>query len=395
MKTDRDTHVLRVLDRYLGVPLVALLRLRRVWRRRSRPTTIRRIGLIKTAAIGDTILLSAITRDIAAAFPAADVMLFTGPENYEIGTLLDGVSHVVKVPVTRPWRAAREIRRHQLDVLIDCGQWPRVDAAITAMSRASFTIGFRTRGQARHFAYDVAVPHSAELHEVDNYRQLARVIGVTSRSLPSLRDVPCSPDDELPAYRFVVFHLWAGGYMNHMKQWPAERWRQLAGELVADGMSIVLTGGPADVRRAKRFIDESTDLGSSVVDLTGRYSVRELICLLRRSSCVVSVNTGVMHLAAVLGVPTVALNGPVPERRWGPVGPRVRSVNSTLPGCGYLNLGWEYDGARADCMESIAVADVLAAVREVLRSPPSSSVKGASESPARDSSSSRRGGSRD
>src|SRR5918911_1069323 len=75
-----------------------------------------------------------------------------------------------------------------------------------------------------------------------------------------------------------------------------------------------------------------------------------------------SSSTGVMHLAAASGAPTVSLNGPTSEARWGPVGERVRSVNADLPGCGYLNLGFEYDRGRTDCMRAISVDRVAEAV---------------------------------
>jgi ADP-heptose:LPS heptosyltransferase len=82
---------------------------------------------------------------------------------------------------------------------------------------------------------------------------------------------------------------------------------------------------------------------------------------------VVSVNTGVMHLAALVGARTVSLEGPVPVRRWGPVGARVRSVESALPNCGYLHLGFEYAGQRSDCMDGVSVDAVHAAINDLLR----------------------------
>jgi heptosyltransferase I len=67
----------------------------------------------------------------------------------------------------------------------------------------------------------------------------------------------------------------------------------------------------------------------------------------------------------LLGAPTVSLEGPVPVERWGPIGPRARSVASTFDGCGYLDLGFEYAGHRLDCMAGISVEAVIAAVDEL------------------------------
>jgi ADP-heptose:LPS heptosyltransferase len=108
--------------------------------------------------------------------------------------------------------------------------------------------------------------------------------------------------------------------------------------------------------------------GCRARSIASEYSLVELADVLAASDIVVSVNTGVMHLAAMLGAPTVSLEGPVALHRWRPLGPRVRSVVSTLPGSGYLDLGFEYAGQRLDCMDGVDVRAVVAAVDELLAS---------------------------
>ena len=87
--------------------------------------------------------------------------------------------------------------------------------------------------------------------------------------------------------------------------------------------------------------------------------------MLRRARVVVSVNTGVMHLAAIVGAPTVSINGPNRNGRWGPVGPRALGVEAPGPGCGYLHLGFNFDGQATDCMERISVEQVATAAEQV------------------------------
>ena len=72
-------------------------------------------------------------------------------------------------------------------------------------------------------------------------------------------------------------------------------------------------------------------------------------------------NTGVMHLAAAVEIPVVALNGPTPVARWGPLGAPSRSVVSPIVPDGYLNLGWERDERYRDAMSAITVDRVIAA----------------------------------
>jgi ADP-heptose:LPS heptosyltransferase len=352
----RGDRRLRVLDATLGVGLLAAGGALR--RRRPRPDPIRRIGLMKSTGIGDLIVLSGVVRDVAAAFPEAETILFAGQDNRDVARLVDGIE-VVALPMGEPWEAVRRLRARRLDVLADFGQWTRVEALCALLSRARYTIGFETPGQRRHYGYDETVRHAGDVHELENYRRLAARLGVESRSQPVL-----SPNGSLadaPERPFVVFHLWPGGYRSELKEWPLASWRELARRLSERGYSILLTGSDADAARAEEFA-RSCDGDGRVESVAGRYRLGELVDLLHRSSCVVSVNTGVMHLAAAAGAPTVALNGPTSEARWGPVGERAVSVNSDLPGCGYLNLGFEYDGRRTDCMRGISVDRVAAAV---------------------------------
>ena len=234
----------------------------------------------------------------------------------------------------------------------------------TALSAARWTAGFDTAGYSRHHAYDAVVPHSGAVHELHNYRALVRAAGVPTGAVPVLRG---SGTPIRPAYpRFVVFHMWPGGFRSELREWPSERWHELAARLVDRGVEIVLTGGPADVGPSAGFVRSCADVAPHIASVAARYEFAELVELLRGATCVVSVNTGIMHLAAAVGAPTVALNGPTSSLRWGPTGPRVVNVDSDLPGCGFLNLGFEYDDQRHDCMRGVSVERVARAVLDLI-----------------------------
>jgi ADP-heptose:LPS heptosyltransferase len=351
----RGNRAARALDRSATPALWATSLLQR---RRRKPARIARLGVLKTNAIGDTILLSAVIADLRRALPDTELVLFAGPANAAVARLLEGVK-VVQLPLARLDRAVRATRAERLDAMLDFGAWPRLNAVLAATSGAKYNVGFKTKGQGRHYCYDLAVDHSDRLHELENYRALARAFGVESTSLPSFRP---PGETELPAQRYAVFHLWPGGYRSELKEWPLSSWRELAGRVGHNGTMIVLTGAPSDRERTERAAAEVNGLNAA-----GRYTFPQLVDVLGNSECVVSVNTGLMHLAAASGAPTVGLNGPTAEHRWGPVGARVRSVNSTYAGCGYLHLGSEYRGHREDCMAGISVEAVAAAIEEVSR----------------------------
>jgi len=362
MVAARGNHVLRSLDRTLGP---AALRLLGLLPKRSLVSAVRRVGFLRTAAIGDTLLLAGVLSDTATQLDA-EVVLITGGNNAEAGALLANgrVRHVV-IPERNFLQAARMIRRLRLDVLVDTGAWPRIDALLTAVSGARFRVGFSTPGQHRHYAYDRTVGHEW-VHEADNFRSLVRAIGVNSLTEPALGGTTL-PDISVPLPAFFTFHPWSGGFQGHHKEWPARSWIELGRRLAGMyGAGVVITGTAGQQRSAKGLVDGLRQAGVEAASLAGQVTLSEVAALLRRSIGVVSVNTGIMHLSAELGVATVSLEGPTPPERWGPRGPRVRSVRSSFPGCGFLNLGFEYDGHREDCMEGITVDAVESAIRELI-----------------------------
>ena len=354
-RAGRANSLLRAGDAVLGPALLRLIG--RLRGSRPRPSRPQRIGVMKTTGIGDMVLASAVARDLQDAFPHATLVLFAGPGNAGVAALVERAT-VVTLPTARPWRAIPLIRAAQVDVLLDLGQWTRLEALYAALSRARWTVGFRTPGFDRHFAYDASVLHSDQISELENFRALAREAGATSHARPVFRarDVIVAPPAPGP---YVVFHLWPGGFRSELREGPASAWRELADRVRAAGYGVVLTGGPDDVERTRQFVDSCA--APDVVSIAGRYSFSELVGVLAAARCVVSVNTGLMHLAAAAGAPTIALNGPTSELRWGPVGDRVVSINSSLPGCGFLHLGFEYEGHRIDCMSGIDVERVAEA----------------------------------
>jgi heptosyltransferase-3 len=357
----RGNPLFKPLDR-AAIPLVRLLG---ILPSRSLPADVRRIGVLRTAAIGDTFLLSGLLGDLRAAFERADIVLATGRGNAEAGTLaIAGTARQLVLPLSRPAAAVRALRREQFDVLIDSGSWPRFDALLTALSGARYRVGFRTHGQFRHYAYDAVVDHASDVHEIENFRALGRIIGTRASTVPRISRDGLRPTSGTPPRPFAVIHPWAGGYRGEIREWPNERWVELAVRLQSHVGSFLVTGAPAQTDRTAALIEQIRAHGIPAAGSS--HGVRDVAAIMCEAEVVIGVNTGIPHLAALLGVPAVTLDGPTGPLRWGLVGARVASVTSSFPDCGYLDLGYDYAGRRLDCMLGISVDMVEKAVRRLL-----------------------------
>ncbi len=105
------------------------------------------------------------------------------------------------------------------------------------------------------------------------------------------------------------------------KQWPEERYAELARLVLAAGdFGVALVGGPGDHDVCDRVCHAVGD--RRVLDLSGQTSVPELAAVLARSALLVTNDTGAMHVAAAVGTPLVAIFGPTDPRTTPPWGER-------------------------------------------------------------------------
>jgi heptosyltransferase I len=299
-------------------------------------------------------------------------------QNLAAAELIPCSARRVVISLTSPKESIRQIRREHLDVLLDFTSWQRLTAFYALMSGSRFTAGFRTAGQHRSRGYDVVVDHRSDRHEVDNFRAVLAELKIPVGSQPRVRLPPLSKQ-VLPGepgsheQDLVVFHPWASGTRSMLREWPEDYWIKLAVRLARPGTHFFVTGAPSDMARAEPLVEKLRAAGLDARTFAGTDGFVTLAYMLKTARVVVSVNTGVMHLAAVLGARTVSINGPNRNGRWGPVGPRAIGVEAPGSGCGYLHLGFEFGGKASDCMQRTSVEMIVEAVSK-LEVPPRSTM---------------------
>ena len=413
---ERGKALLRRLDWWLGVPLLYLIALFRTKKGRfgsqihsglavdsataaSDEVVIKSIGVCVFAAIGDALLAAAILADLkqyrnkiqAKTGERISVTIFSTPANAEIFKLISNFDRLVLIPITSPWHALQTMResiaQFPVDVLIDTSQWSKIGAILCALSGAKLTVGFNTPGQYRQFAYDVVVPHSRSVHEIDNFRALLRPLNISTGAMPQLNLISIDQVPQPPITKpYIVLHPWASGTKFAMREWPLNSWLELGKRLVSAGYAIVITGGPDDKKRAADLVQKlNTSLASanllvrntsnlddplagvSIISVAGSANWLETARLINQAEAVVAVNTGTMHLAAILGRPLVALHGPTNPARWGPLTSGTAIPVILGPGLSeggaYLHLGSEYPKEPVYLMDQISPDAVIKALK--------------------------------
>jgi heptosyltransferase I len=155
-------------------------------------------------------------------------------------------------------------------------------------------------------------------HVVEQYAELTQ--SVIGRSCPIPDAIlPCDPiaeenvDRRLRSMEIQDFAILNPGAGWGAKQWPAERYGEVAQALSRQGMRPLINYGPREEALAKVADSASAGTAHAV-----SFSVGELIALMRRARLFIGGDTGPMHLAAALNTPVVALFGPTDPARNGP-----------------------------------------------------------------------------
>ena len=153
------------------------------------------------------------------------------------------------------------------------------------------------------------------------------------------------------------------------KQWRAERFAELAQRLTAAGGP--LPGARIAVLAAAHERAQAAPLLSAVpparvIDLVGRTDLLTAAAVLRRASLFIGNDTGLMHIAAAVGTPTLGLFGPSPVEQYAPWGASTAFVRTALPPEALYEPG--YDHRTTDTlMDTLSVEMAEAAARQLWR----------------------------
>ncbi|HET9110549.1 MAG TPA: glycosyltransferase family 9 protein [Ktedonobacterales bacterium] len=124
--------------------------------------------------------------------------------------------------------------------------------------------------------------------------------------------------------RVIALHSGSG---SPRKRWPADRFAEVARLVDAAGYGALLLAGEADARALAETREAMAGLRAHAALAQG-VSTPTLAALLARCAGYVGCDSGVSHLAGLVGAPTVAVFGPTDPARWAPLGPQARALRS-------------------------------------------------------------------
>jgi ADP-heptose:LPS heptosyltransferase len=362
--------------------LAAVTAIGRRFGRRQPPRTPKRILVLRLERIGDLLMTLPALADLRAFAAGAEIDLVVGSWNGDLARAIDPVTRVQCLDAAWLTResegqgvlsliaAARRWRGTHYDLAINFEPDIRGNLMLAACG-AAWTAGYRSGGGGP--LLDGALDYDTTAHTSDNARRLVATIfdaAVPSEQPPTLV-VPSEAHENAArllmdaGQPLIGIHV-SGG--RAIKQWPVERFADVARRLVDhSGATIVLSGAAADrpmVETVKSALPRN-----NVVDVAGHIDLLTLAGVTERLDLLVTGDTGPMHLAVAVGTPVVAVFGPSDPARYAPHGPLDRVVRVDLPcsPCNRIRLPpARCVGHTPDCLEVVTISDVFSAAVSVL-----------------------------
>ena len=220
-------------------------------------------------------------------------------------------------------------------------------------------VGFRgsLRSKMLHQIIKEPPPGGPVEHHAHRYMRMAAGIGADVTS----EDLWGTPPTESKSDGTLRIGVCAGAEYGPAKRWPLERFAEVVNDISARHAQVhwQLFGAPGE---ADMGVKLSGMLQAPHDNLVGKTRLSELIAKLRACHLLLTNDTGTMHLAAALGVPTVSIFGSTCPVATGPLGDRHTVIQHPVPCSPCFKR--ECPFGHYDCMTKVTPAEVVAAVRK-------------------------------
>lgn len=403
---------MRRLDATLGPPLCAALTLARATGllrpplQAGPPAAVRRLLFVKLAEMGATVLLPPTLERVRALWPGCQVYFLVFAENKGAVSLLGDfpAEQVITLDASDLWTFTRslrgvlgQLRRLQLDVVVDLEFFSRAAAIITALSGAKATVGFSRytlEGLYKGNLYSHPVQYNPHLHTAVSYITLIEALTQPAGQCPLVKVPPVAREDlrlprfqptldeyarltaklqtanprftGVPGQRLVILNV-NSSQLVPLRRWPLASFIALGQQLLSDPATlIVLTGTTSELQES---LEVTRQVGPErVLNLVGQTNLRELLTLYSRCHLMVTNDSGPSHFAGLTDLPTITLFGPETPEVFGPLGAHKVAITAGLACSPCVSVFNHRKSPCNDniCMKSISVARVYAECQRLL-----------------------------
>lgn len=368
---------MREIDGFFGPPLCWLLSL--IFRRkRSLPEKVERILIIKMFGLGSIILMTPMIRSIRKSYPAAKIYFMSFAEHETIAKAYglcdefmilrrDNLLNFITDSMRNAWR----VKKDRIDIVIDAEFFAKYTSIFCSLCRASYLIGFYNRDLYRGRFLDKRCYFNQYYHMKQNFMELANAfcqpcndltIGVPKISGGAAERISKLMDEHgLKGKKIVIFNPNTSDMTPTIdRSWPIENFAQIGHYLIGKEYKLVVIGGSGQARRADDLVKLC---GNGAVSFAGKTDMSELIALIRGAFCLITNDSGPLHIAVSLDVPTMTFFGTDTPAVYGADGTIHAAFFKNIPCSPCLSV-FNYKKGECEfesrCIRDISVQEVIA-----------------------------------
>lgn len=338
----------------------------------------KKILLRSTNWIGDAIMTTPAVRTVRENFPDAEIAILVHPwvadvfsASPHINTIIPYHKKTEHRGVSGMWRLGRELAGKKFDLAILL-QNAFEAALIACFAGITNRAGYSRDCRGVLLTHPVTIPSERrKKHQVHYYQELLADLGLRKGSDELFLAI--AENDKEWAASFLKDHgaaqpvigLNPGAAYGPAKRWPARMYGDLAAAVAAEfGATVLIFGTAADTDAAQAIAERSQ--GGRVIDLTGRTSLAQAMALIEQCDVFVTNDSGLMHVAAALHRPLVAIFGSTDPVATGPYAAEAHVIRKELDCSPCLQTHCKRDFT---CMKEISVAEVFAEVAAMVKAP--------------------------
>ena len=329
----------------------------------------KRILVVKLDHLGDVLLATPVFSNLRQAYPNAELHVLTGAWSRVVLERHPDVGKVIEynsptfcrtgrpTSLRETFKLYRQLRRQKYELMVELrSDWRIVWGALLRftpkrLDRASLQV-----------ANKLGLVQFTGTHETTRNLDVLKQAGIATPVQTTTFSVTAKDkewaSDFLTAHQIgrdrplIAIHP---GSPIALKRWLPERYAELADGLIArKGARILFVG----VKDEIQIITEiQARMREESINIAGKTTLTQLASILHTCSVFIGNDSGPMHLAAAVGIPTIGLYGPGDPTRFGPVGEKCQTIRMKLdcPPCSGPICRFKADG----CMSKIQVTDVI------------------------------------
>jgi len=317
--------------------------------------------------------------NVRAAYADAKIYFMTLESNSDVCSEIKDIDEILTIDISNPvsfildfFKCVSRLGKIKFDRVYDFEFYTYFSAVIVSFLKVSKSIGFDNFKNNRKLLFTDVIPFENKIHTKANFLNLVRADNLFKEKIysngyfPEIKSEVSNKTDDF----IITVNPNASG-LAYERRLPGENFIEIIDHLTGKFKCKVLLTGLKEESKYVKSIYASVKNKSLVENVCGKTSVRELFKIIKSSVCLITNDSGPLHIASALNVPVIAFFGPESPQRYGPLSDRNLVFYNGL-GCSPCmsisnskTVNCKYDSPI--CIEQFNMKDVISRIDQFVK----------------------------